>query len=59
MPPAPSCPPSLCCCALHCPQVLLAQQQTVTKLMDLINRARAGLVEEVRGRPGRRKLLTI
>ena len=28
-------------------QVLLAQQQTLTRLMDLINRARADLVEEV------------
>lgn len=30
------------------PQVLLAQQQTMAQLMDLINGARAELVEEVR-----------
>jgi len=39
--------PFPCLHALTHLQVLLAQQQTVAKLMDLINQARAGLVEEV------------
>ena len=33
--------------AAVCTQVLLVQQQTITRLMDLINRAKTALVEEV------------